>query len=100
VALAWACKRAWAGRTDIEPGREVRLDAADLPRALRLRLVERALRTLSPAARPRGAELARLLATLDAGGQANLAGVLARAAAPTDWRFTPEPPRTPRDATP
>lgn len=100
AALAWACERAWAGRASVTAGREVRLDAADLPRALRLRLVERALRTLSPAARPRGAELARLLAALDAGGQANLAGVLARAPAPTDWRFTPEPPRTPRDAAP
>lgn len=100
AALAWACARAWAGRAAVKPGREVRLDAADLPRALRLRLVERALRTLSPAARPRGAELARLLTTLDAGGQANLAGVLARAAAPNDWRFAPEPPRSPRDAAP
>lgn len=100
VALAWAAARAWAGRAVVGPGPEVLLDAAGLPRAIQLRLVARAVRTVAPDAQPRGPALARLRARLAAGGRATLGGVLADARAATAWRFTPAPPRTPRDHAP
>ncbi len=100
AALAWAAARAWAGRASLLPGPELVLDAAGLPRALQLRLVARALRAIAPAARPRGSELSRLCEALVRGRRATLAGVLADPRAAHDWRFTPAPPRMPRDHAP
>ncbi len=87
-ALAWAAERAWAERAG-EGESGIRL-CPPLPRAIALRLVERAIRTLGKA--PRGADVARLLATLETGGSGNVGGVLA-VAKDGEWRFRPEPPR-------
>ncbi len=87
AALAWAAERAWAGRASTKNGATI-ADADDLPRALRVRLLARALATVKPASAPRGPDLARLLATLDAGTPATLAGVRVEPGPP--WRFTAE----------
>lgn len=87
AALAWAEERAWAGRACAENGATI-VDADDLPRALRLRLLKRGLAATAPGPPPRGPNLARLLATLDAAHPATLAGVRAEPGPP--WRFTAE----------
>jgi tRNA(Ile)-lysidine synthase len=51
----------------------------------------RALRRIDPDAAPRGEELGRLLAALEQGGTATLAGV--KAVGGPVWRFSPQPPR-------
>ncbi len=86
-ALAWAEERAWAGRASNDTA-AITVDADDLPRTIRLRLLARALATATPASAPRGPDLARLLATLDTGTPATLAGVRAEPGPP--WRFTAE----------
>jgi tRNA(Ile)-lysidine synthase len=89
AALGWATDRAWAGRAEIGKA-EVTLDAAGLPQALVRRLVARAIGQLVPSARPRGAEITRLMARLDTGDSGTLAGVKARGG--TVWHFTLAPP--------
>jgi tRNA(Ile)-lysidine synthase len=84
-ALAWAVARLWDERVT-----EAGFDPAGLPPELRRRLV---LRILGEPA-PRGADLQRLLATLEAGATATLAGF--KCSGGPLWRFAPEPPRTPR----
>ncbi len=92
AALAWTTARAWAGRATATPD-HVTLDAEDLPRALRLRLLARAIGVIAPGhSPPRGPDLARLLATLDSGRSANLGGAQAHPGSP--WRFVAEAART------
>ncbi|WP_010544166.1 tRNA lysidine(34) synthetase TilS [Sphingomonas elodea] len=88
-AVAWAADRAWADRVRLD-GVQVTLDPADLPRELRRRLVARALCAVGGAADPRGSALDRLIAAVDAGRVATLAGVVVRPGA--RWRFSPAPP--------
>ncbi len=90
AALAWTADRAWAGAATASPD-GVTLDIAGLPAELTLRLLRRALATLSPDTVPRGDALMRLVATLAAGGTATLVGVRARGGA--IWRFSPARPR-------
>lgn len=84
-ALAWAADRAWAGAAR-EQDSALLVDADGLPRALRLRLLERALTSLGASAD--GSDVARLLDQLDAGGTATLGGVRAEGGPP--WRLTLE----------
>lgn len=87
TALDWAATRLLAERVTRE-GDAARFDPADIPAELRRRML---LRLLDAAAPPRGPEIQRLLAALEAGGTATLAGVKCEGGAV--WRFTPAPPR-------
>lgn len=90
-ALAWAADAAWSLRA-VE-GEELELEIHDLPREIRRRLVKRAIESFrAPADAPwREDGLDRLLETLEGGGRATLAGVLASGGA--IWRFRRAPPR-------
>lgn len=90
VALDWMTGRLYSERVRGEAG-AITLDPVDLPIELRRRLVGRILATLVPGATPRGPDLQRLLARLEDGGVATLAGV--RGEGGSIWRFTPAPPR-------
>ena len=92
-ALDWAAEWLFAERGSGDAA-ELRLDPSELPPELRRRLLLRALRQFDSQAAPRGDELSRLLATLEQGGTATLAGVKAGAeSAGGAWRFVPAPPR-------
>jgi tRNA(Ile)-lysidine synthase len=84
-ALEWAVERLWRERVD-----GLTLDPAGLPAELRRRLVLRLLAAIGEPA-PRGEEVGRLLATLDGGGTATLAGV--KCVGGERWRFAPAPSR-------
>lgn len=92
-ALAWTASRLADERVAESDG-QVTLDPADLPAELRRRLLSRVIERIAPGAAPRGDELGRLLATLDGGGTATLAGVKCRGG--PVWRFEAAPPRRPR----
>lgn len=87
-ALAWTAERLWRERVVL--GAAVELDPAGLPAELRRRLVLGALREAG-GGEPRGEEVARLLAALERGEVATLAGVKCSGGA--RWRFEPAPPR-------
>ena len=89
-ALEWATERLAAERMHRE-SKALNLDVSGLPAELVRRLLLRALRDIDPAAAPRGEELSRMAATLDAGGTATLAGV--KAVGGARWRLSPAPPR-------
>lgn len=88
-ALRWVAEREWAVRAAVEEDR-LSLDLADLPHELRRRLVARALKMVASGAPPRGSGLDRLIAAVDAGEVATLAGVVVRPG--PRWRFAPAPP--------
>ena len=90
AALEWAAERLFEQRMRADPD-GLRLDPTGLPAELRRRLLLRAMRRLEPAAAPRGEEVSRLLATLDGGGTATLAGI--RCEGGGLWQFAPAPPR-------
>ncbi len=87
AALDWAAARLIEERVRQE-GDAVRFDPAGLPAELRRRIL---LHLLGAAEPPRGDALQRLLATLEAGGTATLAGVKCEGG--PAWRLTPAPPR-------
>ena len=88
-ALDWAARREWAERVSVaEDAIRYRPQA---PRAVMLRIVERAVGTLGPGA-PRGRGAARLLDLLLAGRGGTLGGVVARVEG-EGWVFRLEPPR-------
>ncbi|SFJ90104.1 tRNA(Ile)-lysidine synthase [Sphingomonas sp. NFR04] len=89
AALDWVAEREWAERAEVDDDK-VALDLADLPRELRRRLVARALKTVADAPPPRGSGLDRLIAAVDAGRVATLAGVVVRPG--PRWQFAPAPP--------
>ncbi|NLS29223.1 tRNA(Ile)-lysidine synthase [Sphingomonas sp. S2M10] len=89
AALAWVADREWAVRAENAAG-GVSLDLNDLPRDIRRRLVLRALHVVQQSLPPRGSGLDRLIAAVDAGKVATLAGVVVRPGA--RWRFSPAPP--------
>jgi tRNA(Ile)-lysidine synthase len=93
AALDWTVARLMDERTGQQP-EGFSLDPAGLPLELCRRLVLRILAALAPAEPPRGEALQRLLATLEAGGTATLAGV--KCSGGPRWRFTPAPPRRAR----
>jgi tRNA(Ile)-lysidine synthase len=88
-ALAWAARRLWEHRVAAE-GEGFSLDPEGLPAELRRRLVIAVLAAIGGPA-PRGEEVARLIAALEAGGTATLAG--AKCSGGARWRFVPAPPR-------
>ncbi len=90
AALDWSVEALWTQRARLEKGR-VTLEIAGLPREYRRRMVDRAILSLRPEARPRGPEIDRLIAALAAGGTATLAGVKAQGGAV--WHFELAPPR-------
>lgn len=98
AALAWVASREWAVRHAVEPDGTLSLDIAGLPGELRRRLARRAIETLlAPAPLPATAAsngLDRLVATLDTGRGATLAGVAVRPG--KRWRFRIAPPRRSR----
>ncbi len=89
--LGWAAAAAWSERA-VE-GETIALRIAGLPRELRRRLVKRAIETLRAPADASWREdgLDRLLAALEGGGRATLAGVLASGG--ELWCFRRAPPR-------
>nr|WP_268893594.1 tRNA lysidine(34) synthetase TilS [Pontixanthobacter luteolus] len=93
ATIEWMAAHEWAGRVKRIGRKYVYRPAA--PRTVRLRVVSRIIEELGgdlPGSGPRGSGIARLLDRLEAGEQANLAGVLASTVGDA-WRFEPEPPR-------
>jgi len=89
-SLAWSARAIAAERITRE-GDAVLANASGLPREYRRRLLLAAILTGTPGALPRGDSLDRLLAALDRGEVATLAGLRCDPGPP--WRFTPAPPR-------
>jgi len=92
-ALDWTVEQLIAERTEAAAN-GLTFDAADLPAELRRRALLRLLALLVPAEPPRGEAVQRLLAALEAGEIATLAGVKCEGGAV--WRLSSAPPR--RDA--
>lgn len=90
IALEWSVERLIAERAEAVQG-GLAFDPGGVPAELRRRALLRLLALLAPADPPRGDAVQRLLAALDAGGTATLAGVKCEGGAV--WRFTPAPPR-------
>lgn len=90
ATLAWMAEREWQVRAEWREDRLL-LDAAGLPAELRRRLVVRALESVGVGGPLRGAGVDRLIAALDAGRPATLAGVLVRPG--PCWCFAKAPPR-------
>ena len=87
-ALEWAAQREWDEHvTVVERGVRYRCRA---PRAVALKVVERAIHGLG--GRARGQDLARLLDRLECGEAGNVGGILASADG-DEWVFRREPPR-------
>lgn len=89
-ALDWTADQLFEERARPESG-GLSIDPSCLPAELVRRLVLRALRCIAADADPRGEELSRLIAALEQGATATLAG--AKAVGGAVWRFTPAPPR-------
>ena len=90
-ALDWAAARAEAERVAPD-GRGLSFAAGGLPDEIKRRLIAAIIARLDPqAGRPRGKDIGRLLATLETGGTATLAGIKCTGGSP--WRFEPAPPR-------
>ena len=90
AALDWTVEQLIAERVEgVRDG--LSFDAAGLPSELRRRALIRLLALLVPADPPRGEAVQRLLAALEAGEVATLAGV--RCAGGRVWRLGPAPPR-------
>jgi tRNA(Ile)-lysidine synthase len=90
-ALAFAADRLAGER--ISGHGPLALDPSDLPAEILRRVTLLCLKRIDPAACPRGAEVARLIATLRSGGSATIAGVKAGGGAV--WTFEAAPPRRP-----
>jgi tRNA(Ile)-lysidine synthase len=88
AALEWAAQREWDEQVGVRED-EIRY-CPRAPHAVAMRVAARAVAMLGVS--PRGADLARLLDRLQAGGGGNLAGVLVTAEN-GDWVFRAEPPR-------
>ena len=94
---AWAV-RCWQERRGDTAPPDVVLEVAELPRAIRRRLVHRAVGSVRADATTcegrwsAASDVSPLLDALEGGGTATLAGVLGSARG-TRWRFRPAPPR-------
>jgi tRNA(Ile)-lysidine synthase len=91
AALEWALERLLEERLQA-PKSGFTFDPEGLPAELRRRALLRILLMLAPAAPPRGDAVQRLLAALEAGKTATLAGVKCEGG--PLWRFTAARPRT------
>lgn len=89
AALDWTTQQLFDQRAEMGTGR-ITLDAADLPFELQRRLLIACLQALNPSAAPRDDEVLRLLASLNTGQTATLAGVKCSGGA--QWTFQPAPP--------
>ncbi|HTU12910.1 MAG TPA: tRNA lysidine(34) synthetase TilS [Allosphingosinicella sp.] len=89
-ALDWTVEQLIAERTDATRD-GLSFDAADVPAELRRRALLRLLALLVPAEPPRGEAVQRLLAALEAGETATLAGV--KCTGGRVWRLAPAPVR-------
>jgi tRNA(Ile)-lysidine synthase len=87
-ALDWAARLEWERQVSVG-GEEIRY-LRRAPRAVALRVIERAVSSIGSAAR--GQDLARLLDRMEAGQGGNVAGVLAKVEG-EEWLFRPEPAR-------
>jgi len=90
AALEWSVERLIEERVEAAPG-GLAFDPAGIPAELRRRALLRLLALLVPADPPRGDAVQRLLAALETGATATLAGVKCEGG--PIWRLTPEPPR-------
>jgi tRNA(Ile)-lysidine synthase len=90
AALDWTVEQLIAERTE-GGANGLTFNASELPPELRRRALLRLLALLVPADPPRGEAVQRLLAALDAGETATLAGVKCEGGA--IWRLSPAPPR-------
>lgn len=90
-ALQAMAERAFAEAVE-DSGGGLFLRPENLPAEMRRRLLLLCLRRFAPEAAPRGGQVSELLASLDGGGAATLAGVKFTAAA-DGWRIAPAPPR-------
>ncbi|MFM7029375.1 MAG: tRNA lysidine(34) synthetase TilS [Chakrabartia sp.] len=90
-ALDWATAKALAEGAGADAKGRLTIDPEGLPQAIRLRLLRACLARIHPDAAPRDDEVLRLLALLEAGRTATLAGVKAMGGA--RWTFVPAPPR-------
>lgn len=90
AALEWMADQAWRSRVTAQDITGISLDPSDLPVEIRRRLAARALAALAPGWNGEG--LDRLLARLETGETATLAGVKACGGAP--WRFGIAPARS------
>lgn len=90
AALGWMVERLTEERISHE-GNSVLLDPADLPRELVRRLLLRALAMAEPGLAPRGEQLDRLIARLEAGESAMIGNL--SCAGGGSWRIAPAPPR-------
>ena len=92
AALEWTTQQLFDQRADMGTDKII-LDAADLPYELQRRLLIACLQALNPAAALRDDEVLRLLASLNTGKTATLAGIKCTGGA--QWTFQPAPPRRP-----
>lgn len=90
-ALAWTSRELVAKRLRHD-GEQRLLDPSGLPREYRRRLLLAALRDIVPDAAPRGAEVDRLLSSLDRGETATLSDVRCESGS-AGWRLERAPPR-------
>jgi tRNA(Ile)-lysidine synthase len=88
-AMGWMVERLRPERVTATP-EGASLDPGGLPAELRRRLLIGIFAAMGRPA-PRGEDLTRLLATLDGGGTATLAGI--KCSGGSIWRFSPAPPR-------
>jgi tRNA(Ile)-lysidine synthase len=92
VALDWAAKAEWDHNVCEKRG-SITYRPSDAPAEIVRRIVGRAIRKLATEGEfePRGAELSRLVSTLEDGGTATLRGVLCRGG--IEWQFMRAPAR-------
>jgi tRNA(Ile)-lysidine synthase len=90
AALEWTAAPLFAARVEEAKG-VVILRPHGLPPELLRRLVLRCLERVAPGAKPRGEQLASLIARLREGGAGTLCEV--KASGGETWRFEPAPPR-------
>ncbi|QIK78392.1 tRNA lysidine(34) synthetase TilS [Sphingomonas piscis] len=91
-AIEWATDRAWNESVRLSPtGIDyTRSEPVEVQRRILLKI----LGTLGTGQEPRGAELSRMMSSLEEGGTATLRGVLCSGG--RIWRFEPAPPRKQR----
>lgn len=96
-AILWAVDDAWRNRASVDPD-HVTVDARDLPRTLRFRLLQRAIAALAIETRAhrrlRGSAVDGLLRRLDAGESGMILDFIVQPGPP--WTISPAPPRRKR----